>query len=85
MFLIFVFGGVDVVGCLIVGFINDKCVIWRKEIFILYILIYGVGYFFILMFKDFISILFWCMVFGIFIGGFNGIFVIIFVDCVGIE
>uniref|UniRef100_K1PPY0 Monocarboxylate transporter 14 n=1 Tax=Magallana gigas TaxID=29159 RepID=K1PPY0_MAGGI len=85
MFLIPAFGSVDVVGRLIAGFINDKCVIRRKEIFTLYILIHGIGYLLIPMFKDFISILSWCMAFGIFTGGFNGTFVIILVDCVGIE
>uniref|UniRef100_A0A8W8IXZ4 Major facilitator superfamily (MFS) profile domain-containing protein n=1 Tax=Magallana gigas TaxID=29159 RepID=A0A8W8IXZ4_MAGGI len=85
MFLIPAFGGVDVVGRLIAGFINDKCVLRRREIFILYILIHGVGYLLVPIFQDFISILSWCMAFGIFTGGFNGTFVIILVDCVGIE
>ncbi|XP_052705911.1 monocarboxylate transporter 5-like isoform X2 [Crassostrea angulata] len=85
IYLIPAFGSVDVLGRLIAGFINDKCVIRRKEIFILYILIHGVGYLLIPTFKDFISILSWCMAFGIFTGGFNGTFVIILVDCVGIE
>ncbi|XP_034328621.2 monocarboxylate transporter 12-like isoform X1 [Magallana gigas] len=85
MFLIPAFGGVDVVGRLIAGFINDKCVLRRREIFILYILIHGVGYLLVPIFQDFISILSWCMTFGIFTGGFNGTFVIILVDCVGIE
>lgn len=85
MFLIPAFGGVDVLGRLISGFINDKCVIRRKEIFILYVLCHGVGYLLIPQFHNFTSILSWCIAFGIFTGGFNGTFVIILVDCVGIE
>lgn len=85
MFLIPAFGGIDVLGHLITGFINDKCVIRRKEIFILYILIHGVGYLLVPIFQDFIRILSLCMAFGIFTVGFNWAFVIILVDCVGIE
>lgn len=85
MFLIPVFGGVDVLGRSIAGFINDKCVLRRKKIFTLYILCHGVGYLLIPLFRDFISILSLCMTFGIFTGGFNGTFVTILVDCVGIE
>lgn len=85
MFLIPVFGGVDVLGRSIAGFINDKCVLRRKKIFTLYILYHGVRYLLIPLFRDFISILSLCMTFGIFTGGFNGTFVTILVDCVGIE
>lgn len=85
MFLIPAFGGVDVLGRLIAGFINDNFVIRRKEIFILYVLCHGVGYLLIPQFHNFTSILSWCIAFGIFTGGFNGTFVIILVDCVGIE
>lgn len=85
MFLIPVFGGVDVLGRLIAGFINDKFIIRRKEIFILCILCHGMGYLLIPQFHNFISILSWCIAFGLFTGGFNGTVVIMLVDCVGIE
>lgn len=85
MFLIPAFGGVDVIGRLTAGFINDKCVVWRKQIFIVYAILHGIGYLFIPVFSDFTGILAWCTAFGIFTGGFNGTFVIMIVDCVGID
>ncbi|XP_061194910.1 monocarboxylate transporter 12-like isoform X2 [Saccostrea echinata] len=79
------FGIVDVIGRLIAGIINDKCIIWRKYIFIFYILLHGLGYILVPLFHSFWDIMMWCTAFGIFTGGFNGTFVIMIVDCVGID
>ncbi|XP_062603642.1 monocarboxylate transporter 12-like [Saccostrea cucullata] len=79
------FGIVDVIGRLIAGIINDKCILWRKYIFIFYILLHGIGYILVPLFHSFWDIMIWCTAFGIFTGGFNGTFVLMIVDCVGID
>ncbi|XP_048744564.2 monocarboxylate transporter 12-like isoform X2 [Ostrea edulis] len=85
MSLIPAFGVADVVGRLIAGVINDKCVRWRKEIFIIYAVLYSLGYILTPLFYDYWYILFWCVSFGIFTGGYNGSFVIMIVDRVGMD